>query len=77
MGQCTHMMSNDNNKSGLKYFNFLFLNIHKMKGHWNQIGKHVICFIKHKWKSKNQNMPYQQAQDIDLTGLQTPLQSNL
>jgi hypothetical protein len=48
-----------------------------MKGHWNQIGKHVICFIKHKWKSKNQNMPYQQAQDIDLTGLQTPLQSNL
>jgi hypothetical protein len=32
-----------------------------MKGHWNQIKQHATCPTKHKCKSKNQNMPYQQA----------------
>jgi hypothetical protein len=45
-----------------------------MKKHWDQIGQHVICPIKHKCKFKNQNM--QQAQHSDLIGLQIPFQSH-
>jgi hypothetical protein len=41
-----------------------------MKKHWDQIGQHVTCPIKHKCKSKNQHMLYQQAQHSDLIGLQ-------
>jgi hypothetical protein len=33
VGQYTHAMSIYNNKIPYKYFNFLFLNINKMKGH--------------------------------------------
>jgi hypothetical protein len=44
-----------------KYFNFLVLNIDKMRHHWDQIGQHVTCPTKHKCKSKNQKLPYQQA----------------
>jgi hypothetical protein len=46
-----------------------------MKGHWNQIGQHATCLTKHKYKSKNQIISYQQVQHGDLIGLQIPLQS--
>ncbi len=52
---------NYNNKISQKYFNFFVLNIDKMKHHWDQIGQHVTCPTKHKCKSKNQKLPYQQA----------------
>ncbi len=45
-----------------------------MRNHWNQIGQHATCSTKHKCKSKNQNLSYQQAQYNDLIGFQTPLQ---
>ncbi len=37
----------------------------------NQIGQHATCLTKHKCKSKNQNLAYQQAQQSDLIGFQT------
>jgi hypothetical protein len=40
-----------------------------MRGHWNQIGQHAICLTKHKCKSKNQIISYQQVQHGDLIGL--------
>ncbi len=58
-----------------KYFNFLFLNIHKMRGHWDQIGP--TCLTKYKWKSRNENLPCQQAQNSDLIGFQIPFQFDL
>jgi hypothetical protein len=59
VGQYTHAMSIYNNKIPYKYFNFLFLNINKMKGHiWNQIWQLATCLTKHKCKSKNQNFNY-------------------
>ncbi len=61
-------MSNYNNKFALKYFKFVFLNVHKMRGHWDQFEQHATCPTKHKCKSKNQNLPYQHS---DLIGLQT------
>ncbi len=48
-----------------------------MKRHWDQIGQHVTCPIKHKCKFKNQNMLYQQVQHIDLIGLPIPFQFHL
>jgi hypothetical protein len=54
-----------------------FGNIHKMRGHWNQIGEHATCLTKHKSKSKNQNLPYEQTQHNDLIGFQTHLQFDL
>ncbi len=71
MHTCDYQM---HNKIVENYFDFLFLNIHKMRDHWNQIGQHATCSTKHKCKSKNQNLSYQQAQYNDLIGFQTPLQ---
>jgi hypothetical protein len=48
-----------------------------MRGYWDQIGQHLICFTKHKCKSKNQNMSCQQAQYNDLIDFQTPFQFDL
>ncbi len=48
-----------------------------MKKRWHQIGQHDTCPIKHKSKSKNQNMLYQQTQHSDLIGFQIPFQSDL
>jgi hypothetical protein len=45
-----------------------------MKKHWDQIGQHVTCPIKHKSKSKYLNMLYQQTQHSDLISLQIPFQ---
>ncbi len=59
------------------HFNFLFLNIYKIRNHWDQIGQHVTYSTKHKCKSKNQNMSYQQGQHNDLIGFQTPFQYDL
>jgi hypothetical protein len=48
----------------------------QMRKRWDQIG-HVTCPTIHKCKSKNKNLSYKQAQQCDLIGLQTHLQSNL
>jgi hypothetical protein len=56
-------------------FNFLFLNLYKLKGHWDQFEQHATCPIKHKQKSKMKNLSYQQTKHNDLIGFQTPFQS--
>jgi hypothetical protein len=71
------VMLNYNNKMAWKYFNFLFLNIHNMRGHWDQIGHRAPCPTKYKWKSKNQDLPCQQAQNSDLIDFQIPFQFDL
>jgi hypothetical protein len=46
------------------------LNIHKIKGHWDQNGQHPTCPTKHKYISKNQILLYHQAQHSGLIGFQ-------
>ncbi len=48
-----------------------------MRGDWDQIGQHATCPTKYKSKSKNQNLPCQQAQNSDLIDFQIPFQFDL
>jgi hypothetical protein len=48
-----------------------------MRGHWDQIGQRATCPNKSKSKSKNLNLPCQQAQNSDLIDFQIPFQIDL
>ncbi len=48
-----------------------------MRSHWNQIGQCATCPNKYISKSKNQNLPCQQAQNSDLIDFQIPFQIDL